>query len=159
MVDLLIEPNNFTGADLVLSEAGIGLDPGLKSAVLISLFSDARAPEAAPIEDGADLRGWWGDLERSRELGSLLWTESRSKVTTADVEAHRSAAAASLDWLVEDGLAELVEVFASALPLSAGVELRIEITRGAATRFAHLWEGIETYDLSTEGLRLALLFR
>jgi phage gp46-like protein len=159
MVDLLIDPNEFTGADLVLTSAGVSLDHGMKSAVLISLFSDSRAAEGAPIEETADRRGWWGDLDKSRELGSQVWTFSRSKITPEDLERIRSASAASLAWLVEDGLAETVEVFASILPLSVGVDLRIEITRGAALRFSHLWDGIATYDLSTEGLRLALLFR
>ncbi len=159
MADVLIELTE-TGADIALEGGDLAQDLGLRTSLLVSLFSDARAPEGSELPSGigTDPRGWWGDLERRRPVGSLLWVQARSKVTLESIELLRSAAADALSWLVVDDIAEAVEVTASRG--GAGiVELEITITRGAASRYRHLWDATEDYDLSAEGLRVALLFR
>ena len=54
--------------DLVLSDNDLARDDGLASAVIVSLFCDARArsEQLPPGDETDDLRGWWGDLDLTR---------------------------------------------------------------------------------------------
>lgn len=104
------------GADMALAASALSTDDGLKTAIIISLFTDARAQDGDPLPDGADPRGWWGngfapgDLPTDRELGSRLWLLARAK-TTADVPAKaREYALEALQWMLDDGVAASVEV-------------------------------------------------
>ena len=66
-------------------------DDGLMTAVIISLFTDARAHDDDPLPDervgvSSDRRGWWGDClpdaqgEQTLEsIGSRLWLLWREK--------------------------------------------------------------------------------
>ena len=51
---------------------------GLRSAVLISLFTDRRA-EPGDVPEGEDPRGWWADVlgEEGDRIGSRLWLIDR----------------------------------------------------------------------------------
>lgn len=120
MTDIALAWNadSFT-ADLLLGRGALVRDDGLRSAILISLFSDARAPAGAELpEDGADLRGWWGDdfaADRSpaaspNAIGSTLWLLQRSKITAATLQRAREAARDALGWLIRDGVASAVRV-------------------------------------------------
>ena len=49
-------------ADLSILGGDLATDDGLRTAVIISLFTDARARADDPLpEADADRRGWWGD--------------------------------------------------------------------------------------------------
>ena len=114
-------------ADLVLDQGQLLADQGLRTAVMISLFTDARAPDDAALpEAGQDRRGWWGDVLATDagpmagsaadpdRIGSLLWLLSRAKVTPAVLAEAREHAEAALAWLVRDGVARAVRVIATA---------------------------------------------
>jgi phage gp46-like protein len=100
--------------DLVLADNDLARDDGLESAVIVSLFCDARArPEQLPSgDDASDLRGWWGDIDLTRGdgHGSLLWTLFRRKQTDTTLANARAYAQAALAWLVEDRVARSVTV-------------------------------------------------
>ena len=125
--------------DLVTNETDLEVDDGLSTAVLISLFSDARASDdrTVPIAD-QDLRGWWGE-ETGEAFGSLLWLLAREKETPETLARARSAARDALQWLVNGGIAREVRVDAS-YPRRGFLELDITIVRGTSTRWARLWE-------------------
>jgi phage gp46-like protein len=118
----------------------------LRTAVVISLFSDRRAPDDAVLPAGdSDLRGWWGDQFATVEgdrIGSHLWLLDRS--TSADNVALRAEemAKAALAWLVEDHVASDVTVTVTVT--KAAIILAITIERPekdpVAFRFAHAWE-------------------
>lgn len=84
-------------------------DPGLETAVLISLFSDQRAADEDTLPDRADTkRGWWGDSLTDTKIGSKIWLLSRSKITNetrANLEQYSREA---LEWLINDGVADSV---------------------------------------------------
>lgn len=102
-------------ADLALIGPALDSDDGLVTAIIISLFTDARAraDDLLP-QAGADRRGWWGDAlaKDGREIGSRLWLYSRSKALQSVVEDVREAAREALAWLVEDNVASAVDVTA-----------------------------------------------
>lgn len=91
-------------------------DTGLETAVLISLFTDRRAKEDDVLPDSSNLdrRGWWGDLGSPEvdgdQIGSRLWLLSREKTLEAVLIRAKEYAQESLAWLMDDGVAESIEV-------------------------------------------------
>lgn len=161
MPDVAIEFGEF-GADLALGVLDLVLDQGLQTAVLISLFSDARAAGDPPYPDGSlDPRGYWGDVPANR-MGSLLWHFEREKLTAATIESVRAAAEQSLAWFVTERVAGDVAVRAQRGRGLHTIELSIQITRSSAARWAHLWKHVSAASaqtLTVPGVVLHLLFR
>lgn len=134
------------GFDWALDGPQLAVDDGLKTAVIISLFTDRRATAADTLPDaGSDRRGWFGDDYSGIEgdqIGSHLWLLAREKQTAETLEKARRYALDSLAWLKADGVVESVAVQASWL--RAGVLLlEIDIERADSTsaryRFEHFW--------------------
>lgn len=103
---------------LLLEPSGrIARDASLQSAVILSLFLDARAAADDALPAGtSDRRGWLGDALSPRSgdrFGSRLWLLAREKQTEETRLRAEEYAAEALAWLIEDGLAETVEVAAS----------------------------------------------
>lgn len=137
------------GADYALGAFALEADDGLETAVLLSLFTDARADidDGLPV-GGVDRRGWWADafptVDRDR-IGSKLWLLAREKQTQQTINRAREYAAEALAWLVEDGVAQRVE--ADAFVVRNGVlGLAIAIHRPDASisryRYDNLWKAI-----------------
>jgi len=105
------------GADYALDGLGLSEDDGLETAVILSLFTDRRANTDDVIPDGSnDRRGWWADQFadiNNDQCGSRLWLLSREKQLTAVLTRAKQYADEALKWMVDDGVAELVEVVAS----------------------------------------------
>lgn len=83
----------------------------LRNAVLISLFTDARAP-ADQVPDGMDNRGFWADMDlpNGESLGSTLWTLQREKITTQLLTRLRDLATSALAWMIDEGQLQAVNV-------------------------------------------------
>jgi len=104
--------------DAAFTVGDIEADQGLETAVLISLFSDARATEdlIPPIDRDGNLRGYWGDVHGTLPgdaTGSLLWTIRRAKQLSRTLADAKGYAERSLRWLVDDAVASSVEVLAT----------------------------------------------
>lgn len=118
---MTIERLDYNGDIRLTFEDGVGgisivqndleRDPGLETAVMISLFTDRRADLDDVLPDSSkDLRGWWGDSTQDDLIGSKLWLLSRSKMmdaTNTDAEIY---AAECLKWMIDDGVARNVSV-------------------------------------------------
>lgn len=143
------------GADLVIENGDLSLDDTLLPAVLVSLFSDGRAPtrEGTPVLD-QDLRGYWGE-ESGDPYGSLLWTLWRDKATRETAARARESAEVALAWLVSSGIARSVEVEASYIAQGV-LLLQVRLARGSARRWASLWATAPFLDVSWPGLRLTV---
>lgn len=104
-----------SGIDILLTNDDVVQDNGLQTAVLISLFSDSRAtPDMiAVIDRDGDLRGYWGDVETQDSTGSLIWTIRRAKQLQKTLADARDYAQKSLAWMIEDKVADRVEVSTS----------------------------------------------
>lgn len=123
---------------------------GLATAVILSLFTDARAPDGWRPEV-RDRRGWWGDGlsdDATEPFGSWLWTVLENAVATretarlAEIEARRA-----LDWMIRDGVAGSVGVVGTAAPAEARITLAIEIRSPSGERlyardFDILWRQV-----------------
>jgi phage gp46-like protein len=124
MTDLaLVWDADALAADLLLGNGQLATDAGMRTAILISLFTDARAADDEELpEAGGDRRGWWGDAfardagpdagtaRDAGRIGSLLWLLSRSKITARTIAQAQQACEDALAWLVRDGIASAVRV-------------------------------------------------
>jgi phage gp46-like protein len=115
-VDIAIVWNEktFTG-DWAVGVGDLATDlGGLRSAVLLSFFTDQVAPSGYVPPPGSlpDRRGWWGDTYAKRPIGSLLWTLDRS-IKSGNLDLLNDVddiLSQSVDWLVEDGVVDTVTV-------------------------------------------------
>ncbi|MCA3418093.1 MAG: phage GP46 family protein [Roseomonas sp.] len=100
-------------ADLALASTGaLASETALQTAVVLSLFTDARARP----DDGAegDRRGWVGDAFTPEDrYGSRLWLLKRQKQTEETRRRAEDYANEALAWLVEAKLAISVSVTAA----------------------------------------------
>lgn len=128
--------------DLSMAGAQFEREDGLETAILLSLFTDARE---------GDERGWWGNrlavpgVPLGWQRGSLLWTLRREKATAETLRKAKEFIEAALAWLIEDGVASavLVENEWQPAPWPPGtMALRIEVARidGSVERFAIVWD-------------------
>lgn len=128
-------------ADMVLSGGALASDGDLRTAVILSLFTDRRALEEDVLPDAsASRRGWWGDaLATVGPMGSRLWLLEREKQTQGAVNRARDYAQEALSWMVEQGVARRVVVQAETV--RAGVlGLSIVIERNQAQPARYRWE-------------------
>ena len=128
--------------DIAVSGGDLARDDGLRTAVLISLFTDALARPDDEIPDGTDdRRGWWGNLPLAGEpadpIGSRLWLLARAKRTEETRRRAQTYAQDALAWMVADGVAAAVTVTAEwAGDRGDHLQLHIVIDRRSGGRTA-----------------------
>lgn len=146
------------GADIQIENGDIVPDNGLANAVLISLFTDARAPDIIGLPPGeTSLRGWWGQLAQ-RVIGSLLWLIMREKTTQEVAIRAKEFCDTALAWMVEEGVAAEVTVVPLIVKPSA-LQLTISITRGDSKQYAYLWDQVKNYvETTVQGTSIKLQF-
>lgn len=121
---------------------GRGLISGgdLQTAVLLSLFSDARADTDDVVPDGTDdPRGWWGDPD----LGSKLWLRMRAKRTPQLLPLVVDDVRTALKWLIDDHVVGSIDVSAewtAASTLGCQVVLHRPDGRAATLKFDWAWQ-------------------
>lgn len=127
-MDAAFEMTDEMVGDLIYQNGDIATDSGLKTACLISLFTDARA---------FNTRGWWGG-----EIGSKLWTFENEKRMPENLLKAREYAENSLEWMIEEGIAAAVDV-KTEYDAKGRMLIRIDIQKPDRTsaKYAFLWGG------------------
>ena len=150
MTDIVIEWNpalaagDWTIADGSLATSQTGSDD-LKTAVLVSLFTDRVAPpdSTLPAND-PDPRGWWADTYEDEPIGSLLWMLCRAKKSDAKAVLlqARTYCQQALQWLLRTGVAATVDVTTLWItPTALGILVVIKMPSGEAFPYAWTWQG------------------
>ena len=141
------------GVDFSIVANDLATDEGLRSAVVVSLFSDALARPDDAIPDGTEnRRGWWGDIfppVAGDRTGSRLWLLSREKELPVVLDRAREYATEALNWLLEDGVADAVEVSAEIVrPGMLGLTIVIRRSAGGRVdlRFDYAWQAEMTRE-------------
>lgn len=122
-----------THADTALTAHGdLATDDGLRTAVLLSLFTDRRAASDDALPDGSsDRRGWWADAwpaAAGDQFGSRLWLLHREKQMLTVVARAQTYAKEALAWIREDGIAANVQINAEAVRMGV-LGLRVVVSR------------------------------
>lgn len=114
MTDIATVWNNLAGhGDWQVAGPDLLANQDLATAILISLFSDARLPDGdAPADGSQDPRGWWADTYTGDPIGSLLWTLKRAAIGDPDafLVKAKDICDQALAWLLTDGVAASVTV-------------------------------------------------
>lgn len=120
--------------DIKFTADDLEAEKGLETAVIISLFTDARS-------DGQ--RGWWADALEGDNIGSKLWLLSREKLSQDVRTRAEEYARESLQWMIDDQLAQDVTVLGEIRPPDR-LDLLVTITRPddktESFRFNNIWE-------------------
>lgn len=121
-------------------------DDGLRTAIITSVWTDARATDddlARFGREGEDPRGWWADsvvpVVAGDNTGSLLWLLERAKQTEETRRIAQDMVSRALGWLVEDKIAKSVDV--TAKWIGAGVlAWRASLVKVDGSRFDVDWQ-------------------
>lgn len=134
-------------ADVTLIDGDLASDPGMTTAVLLSLFTDRRAQQddQPPSGDPSDRRGWWADQFADIEgdlYGSRLWLLDRSKRTAETARRAKEYVVEALAWMLEDLVVASADVQteATAQALLIAVTLQRPGRDAVSFRFAHAWD-------------------
>ncbi len=131
-------------------------DETLETAVFISLFTDKRADITDPLPFNETFRrGWWGDSYAAisgDQIGSHLWLLQREKTTQDTLNRAKEYSLEALSWVIEDGIAESVQVETNWVNKIQGVmaiEVEIQRLNGARERYNLLWSRLLYGEPST----------
>jgi phage gp46-like protein len=141
-------------ADILLNESNSDLQTGkdLKTAILVSLFSDSRAnPEELLLDE--DPRGWW-----SRDLGSLLWLLARQKATLQNLEKGIQYIKDALNWLIVQNIAKSIDVTGT-IENRSKFNFIITIKKSNDYRYQYLWENINSDSYKFDRSEYLILFQ
>lgn len=112
-IALIWKPDEGT-ADIGVENGDLIGDDGIRTAILISLFTDGSAkPEDVLPEGETSRRGWWGDVYPEipgDKIGSRLWLIDREKATQQVAEQARDYARDALQWMLDDKVAESIVI-------------------------------------------------
>ncbi len=93
---------------LYLDGADLAEESGLRTAVIVSLFTDRLAKPTDTIPDGTlDRRGHWSDsylAERGDLEGSRLWLLDREKIMPEVLRRAEDYTREALEWMLSDGV-------------------------------------------------------
>jgi phage gp46-like protein len=150
------------GMDFV-NDNGLQVDDGLETAVILSLFQDARATGDELAEAGLtpdQNRGWWGDsfpeIDGDVE-GSKLWLLARALRSDESLARGKTYAEEALQWLLDDDIAREVNVetwwfgegpaiyehrFQPGTSSEGLMVLSVQIIRRNGQRWQRVWEAV-----------------
>jgi phage gp46-like protein len=143
MADIRFNFENCRG-DIAIDRGDLALDGSLRTAVIISLFTDRRA-EDDDLVDPNDRRGWWGDLlsdVADDKVGSRLWQLGRAKTVQETLNLAEEFAKESLDWMIEDGIASAIECTAEFVGkgfIGIGIKITKPDGKTETFKFSELW--------------------
>jgi len=146
--DLGLFDISYNSIDMKVEKNDLVVDSGLKTAVILSLFTDQRVEsDELPVGESSR-RGFWADElseVQNDKHGSKLWLLMREKQTQSVAERAREYCQEALAWLIEDGIAEKVNVTTS-FPSRGMLGIAVEIYRPGGDRsefkFDYLWSGV-----------------
>lgn len=151
MQDVLLKYDPNLGVyDLQLDGADFASVDGMETAIVTSLFTDARAPENR-VPTAQRRRGWIGNIltiGQRRELGSLLWTLDQARITQNTMNNARVDAQACFNWMVEDGAARSINVNVVQQDRSSiNIDIQYTDLDNQTERFTTLWRATSAAKL------------
>lgn len=116
-----------------------GLESGLHTSVILSLFTDSRAGRDDKLPyNTTDKRGWLGEQflpsqtgqrgSAKGDFGSRLWINYYQVSHEDVVEAQRFAAQEALAWLIDTGVVDSIQVDAEIRKLETSDLLALHVT-------------------------------
>lgn len=130
---------------LINNDSEIEYEEGLETAMAMSLFTNKRVDTSQVPFLSNDQMGWWGDLTSEIEgdqIGSRMWLLEREKVTTEVLRRSEDYSLESLQWMIDDGITNSINVSSSYTENKVMVTaIEIERPDEENTRYEVNWEG------------------
>lgn len=131
--------------DIKIGDTDLVGDDGAETAALISMFTDQRVSLEELPDFEESQRGWWGDLLseiQDDQIGSKLWTLRREKQTTGTLQRFIDYTRDSLQWMIQDGFADDVQVDAEYIRRGfILVTVQMFKPKGDPVIFKAIWDG------------------
>ncbi|MBL1321503.1 MAG: phage GP46 family protein [Methylophaga sp.] len=139
-MDIALQQDANHQFDISLNRPDIQTEKGLRTAVMISLFTDARASDddILPGNDG-DRRGHWADTYSDSSLGSKLWLLEREKELPNVLQRADEYATQALQWFIDDGIAQTVNVLTDWLA-QGRMAIYVTIIKADGNTWQHTFE-------------------
>ncbi len=142
--------------DISLKDGDIELDDSFNTALIVSLFSDARADESE-VRKPENRRGFWGDEisdDTTDKFGSKLWLLFQSRLTTNTVTRANDYAKLALNWLIINGYSKIINIAASRLEREAlGLNIAIiNSDNSVEQKYYKLWRNTGDFKRSDSNL-------
>lgn len=132
--------------DLGILNNDLETEDSLKTAIIISLFTDRRITQEELPPEEKSLMGCWTDALDEDLIGSKLWLLKRQKITPQVVTQARQYCEEALQWLFDDGIAEQVIVTTERSGLFQ-LSIEIQIIRpqdsNISQKYFFIWESIK----------------
>ena len=114
--DIKLIQNDQYELDVNVLTDDLETDEGLETAIILSLYTDRRVDTQELPPEEKSRRGWFGDLLAQTPgdfIGSRLWLLDRAKVSDDTRNLAEDYAQEALQWLIDDGVADSIDVSAS----------------------------------------------
>ncbi len=142
-IDIELTQQENTGEFVVSLENGdFKTVDSFDTSIAVALFGDERA-DSSEVPAVERRRGWWGNNFNDTpefQLGSKLWLLNQNRRTQDTLNKAITIAQNALQWLVDDGHADAVDVTGAFS--DNGITLTITIFRNSAvteTKYYDLW--------------------
>ena len=147
MQDVYIRKNNDGYYDIAFENGNIKGVDGLESAILVSLFTDARA-SSGDVRDPLMRRGWLGNIlnEDNRQLGSTLWLADQARADQNTANFLKREVKNCLNWMLEDGIIKYMSI-ATEIISSYTIKISINLVNnsGASEQYKILFQRTEGF--------------
>ena len=139
------------GADLVLIDSDLASDRGLKTAVMLSLFTDRRADndDVPPSGNPNDRRGWWADefaVNLGDLFGSRLWLLDRSVLNNQTVLLATEYVNEALQWMIDDHVVASITPVITPMTQPSGLTIGVTLQQPGADpvtyQFSWVWNNL-----------------
>lgn len=145
--------------DIKFNAGDLVREAGLRTAVMMSLFTNRRAEvdDVLPDSLSNDRRGWWGDQinldYQDDKIGSRLWLLERSKTTEQTLADAKFYMEEALQWMIDDEVAQAVDVIVErqnrqdgTATLAGQITIKESDDGVTAFKFDDLWQ-YEIYEV------------
>jgi len=146
MQDVLLKQNSDGLYDLVTEGGSLASAEGFESALVVSYFTDSRAP-AVQVQEARHRRGWAGNIStilNERQLGGLLWLLDQVRIVADTLNLAEGYARGSLDWMAEDNVIRSVAIKAEKIGTRT-INILTDITSidNTVKRYVTLWRNTD----------------
>jgi len=142
-MDIALKQINFSEFDLAIEGNDLLADNGMRTAIIISLFTNRQAEVDDVIPDGSDnRRGWWGDSFNAIDgdlTGSRLWLLGREKQTQAVLLRAKEYTDEALQWMLDDGVASRLDITTEWLD-NATLGIQVKVFKADENLFNEIFE-------------------
>lgn len=91
--------------DMTFTNGDLTSTTGLDTAVLMSIYTDARA-SYSEVPEIQRRRGWWGNIVSNYpnyEIGSKIWLLQQSRLDQNTLNLAKTYSYNCLSWMIDDG--------------------------------------------------------